>query len=65
MGYSYHIPLRRGLLKIKSRDRLRYEERYNEVPVWSFMGVWFVYLRTQPTNAATDANPDSPAPRGG
>lgn len=43
MGYSYHVPLRRGTLKIKSESRLRSREREREVPVWKIGRTYFVW----------------------
>jgi hypothetical protein len=37
MSRTYlRIPLWFGTLKVKHRERLRYEERWGQVPVWRF-----------------------------
>ena len=43
MAYSFHLPLVFGLLKIKSSDRLRSEERDGRVPVWRLGDMYFVW----------------------
>lgn len=43
MGYSLRVPLPGGLLKIKSESRLRTRERDREVPVFDFLGVFFIW----------------------
>lgn len=45
MGYSYHVQLRRGTLKIKSQSRLRSRERDREVPVCRLGWIYFVWER--------------------
>jgi hypothetical protein len=43
MGYSFHIPLRRGTLKIKSENRLRSRERFGKVPKFQLFSTYFVW----------------------
>lgn len=59
MGYSYHVPLRSGTLKIKSESRLRGRERDREVPVWKFAGVYFVWQPKQSTAPQPARTPPS------
>ena len=43
MGYSLHIPLPRGTLKIKSESRLRPRERNGEVPTFRLVSTYVVW----------------------
>jgi hypothetical protein len=43
MGYSLHIPLPHGTLKIKSKNRLRYRERYGEAPAFHLLSTYIVW----------------------
>jgi hypothetical protein len=43
MGYSLHVPLPRGTLKIKSKSRLRYRERYGEAAAFHLLSTYFVW----------------------
>ena len=59
MGYSIHIPLPRGRLKIKSGDRLRTREFNREAPTLKLLGVYFVW-----ESSKTVEKPASRPPRG-
>lgn len=56
MGYSVHLPLPGGTLKVKSESRLRTRERENEVPVWRFGSTYFVWLAT-PSDRRVEVKP--------
>ncbi len=43
MGFSIHVPLWSGVLKIKSADRLRSRERQHEVPALRVLSIWLVW----------------------
>ena len=43
MGYSIHVPLPGGKLKIKSRNRLRSRELNGDVPTLRIFDVYFVW----------------------
>ena len=43
MGYSIHIPLPRGKLKIKTFDRLRTREFNREIPTFRLFGIYLVW----------------------
>ncbi len=43
MGFSLHIPLPGGVLKIKSSDRLRYEERFGDFGIWKLGSICLVW----------------------
>ena len=42
-GYSFHVALRRGTLKIKSENRLRSRERSGKVPTFRLFSIYFVW----------------------
>jgi hypothetical protein len=42
-GYSFHVPLRRGTLKIKSENRLSSRERSGKVPTFRLFSIYFVW----------------------
>ena len=44
MTYSLHIPLRYGLLKIKSAKRLHQPEKDGRLPVWRLGDICFVWV---------------------
>ena len=43
MGFSFHIRLPSGTLKIKNAGRLRRQERNHEIPVWRIGALCFVW----------------------
>jgi hypothetical protein len=43
MGYSLHIPLGFGRLKIKSESRLRQREKDGKITVWRFGSLYVVW----------------------
>jgi hypothetical protein len=51
MGYSVHIPLPRGTLKVKSESRLRPGERSGKVPTLRLFSTYLVWQQNvaQPT----------------
>jgi hypothetical protein len=51
MGYSLHIPLGFGRLKIKSESRLRQREKDGKVTVWRFGSMYVVW---EPRQKDTD-----------
>ncbi len=52
MGYSLHIPLPRGTLKVKSESRLRPRERSGNVPTFQLFSTYFVWQQ----NASQSGN---------
>lgn len=54
MGYSLHVPMPGGVLKIKSRSRLRSREFNREVPIFDFFGVCFVWEPRKPDAPRAD-----------
>ncbi|MCB1545459.1 MAG: hypothetical protein KDJ30_14620 [Rhodoblastus sp.] len=43
MGYSLHVPLPGGRLKIKSKSRLRSREAEGKVPVKKLLGLYLIW----------------------
>ena len=43
MGYSLHIPVPRGTVKVKSESRLRPRERSGKVPTFRLFSTYFVW----------------------
>jgi hypothetical protein len=61
MSYSFHFPLWFGLLKIKSANRLRREERGGQVSVWRLGDMCFVWKRYAKKNGAAHPPKASPS----
>ena len=61
MGYSVHIPLGVGRLKIKSESRLRQRERDGKVRVWRFGSLYIVWeprlKNTEPDSSDSTRRP--------
>lgn len=54
--FSIHVPLWFGLLKIKPSRRLRYEERYHQIPMWRIGKLCFVWQGYARPGPRSDAN---------
>ncbi|MFO1114552.1 MAG: hypothetical protein U1E28_02640 [Beijerinckiaceae bacterium] len=62
MGYSIHIPLPGGRLKIKTRDRLRWSEITGETPTQRITDdMYLVWERRRKTKRRLRANRDAGA----
>jgi hypothetical protein len=55
LGYSLHIPLGFGRLKIKSESRLRPREKDGKVPVWH-IGSMCIVWEPRSKNAGPDGD---------
>jgi hypothetical protein len=58
MGYSLCIRMRRGTLKIKSKNRLTYRELYWEVPTFRLFSTYFFWEQKAPKSDQQEVRPD-------
>jgi hypothetical protein len=58
MGYSLHVPLGFGRLKLKSESRLRQREKDGKVTVWR-IGSMYVVWEPRPKDTERDGHDDS------